>query len=120
MGFLRNVLIVVSDDNEKCRLLNDIPGWEYVSDYERAEGWFNFTLINKNENLFIVFKKLNTCVYESQTISPYRVDGKTDVKAPQEKDIHKDILFKLCMDIKEKYENGEVYCGIIPCEEDKI
>ena len=62
-----------------------------------------FTLVNKKENLYVVFKKLNSCVYESQTISQYQVDGKTDVKEPQEKDIHKDILFKLCMDIKEKY-----------------
>lgn len=119
MGFLRNVLLVVNNDNEKHRLLDDIPGWEYISDYERAEG-FDFTLVNKKENLFIVFKKLNSCVYESQTISQYQVDGNTDVKEPQEKDIHKDILFKLCMDIKEKYENDEVLCGIMPCKEDKI
>lgn len=120
MGFLRNVLIVVNDDNEKYRLLDDIPGWKYISDYERAEGWFDFTLVNKKENLFVVFKKIKDCVYRSGPISQYQVNGRTDVKEPQENDIHKDILFKLCMDIKEKYENGEVWCGIIPCEEDKI
>ena len=38
MEFLRNVLLVVNNDNEKHRLLDDIPGWKYISDYERAEG----------------------------------------------------------------------------------
>ena len=120
MEYLRNVLLVVNNDNEKYKLLDDIPGWEYSPDYKRAEGWFDFTLVNKKENLFVVFKKLNSCVYESQTISQINADGKTDVKGICEKDRHKDILFKLCMDIKEKYENDEVSCGIIPCKEDKI
>ena len=120
MEFLRNVLLVVNSDNEKHSLLDDIPGWEYIPDYERAEGWFDFTLVNKKENLFVVFKKLNSCVYESQTISLIKTDGKTDVKGTRETEIYKDILFKLCLDIKEKYENDEILCGIIPCKEDEI
>lgn len=119
MGFLRNVLIVVNNENETGKLLNDMPGWKFLEDYERAEGWL-FTLINEKRNLFIVFEKINDRVYRSGPVSPYQVNGKTDVHEPQEKDIHKDILFELCMDIKEKYKNGEIYCGITPCKEDKI
>lgn len=119
MDFLRNVLIFVNDEVKKDILLNNIPGWKYVVDYERAEGW-DFTLINEKENLFVVFKKLKDCIYESGSISSYKVNGKTDVREPQEKDMHNDILFKLCMSIKKKYVNLEVRCGIIPCESDEI
>ena len=119
MGFFRNVLIVVNNEDETEKLLNDLPDWKFFKDYERAEGWL-FTLVNEKRNYFIVFKEIKDCVYKSGTISPYLVNGKTDVREPQEADIHKDILFELCMDIREKYKNDEVYCGIIPCEEDKI
>lgn len=122
MEFLRYVLLVLEDEERKYELLNGIPNWEYCDKLEsdlRGAG-FSFKLINKTENIQISFKKIKDCVYTSVNVLPYNTDNVTELSEPQEEDIHNDILFKLCMDIKKKFVNLEVRCGIIPCENDKI
>lgn len=121
MDFYRYVLLIVESEDKKRELLDGIPEWEYSEELEsdlRSLG-FSFVLINKKENIIIYFKKLKNCVYTSMNVLPYNVSGLTAISEPQEKDIHNDILFKLCMVIKKKFINLEVRCGIIPSENDE-
>lgn len=120
MGYYRNILLVLESEDRRSELLNEIPKWEYCDKLDnclRAAG-YSFTLTNKTENTQISFKKIKDGVYISINVLPYNTDGLTEICEPQEKDIHNDILFKLCMEIKKKFVNLEIRCGIIPCESD--
>lgn len=122
MEFLRYVLLVLKNEEKKNDLLNKIPNWEYFDKLDNGLRYagYSFILINKAENMQIAFKKIKDCVYTSMNVFPYDVDNANEFIEPQEEDIHNDILFKLCMDIKKKFVNLEVRCGIIPCESDEI
>lgn len=122
MNFYRYVLIVLEKEERKCEFLNEIPNWEYSDELEpivRTSG-YSFVLINQIENIQIFFKKIQDCVYTSINVLPYEINKQDEIGEPQSKNIHDDILFKLCMSIKKKYVNNEVRCGIIPCESDEI
>lgn len=122
MEFYRYILLVIENEERKYELLNEIPNWEYCDKLEsdlRCAG-YSFILINKVENVQVYFKKIKDCVYTSMNVLPYNTNGLSEVYEPQEKDIHNDILFKLCMGVKRKFVNLEVRCGIIPCENDEI
>lgn len=122
MKFYRYILLVLENEERKRELLNEIPEWEYCDELDntlRASG-YSFVLTNKAENIQILFKKVKDCVYASINVLPYYTDELTEILEPQEKDIRKDILFKLCIAIKKKYVNLEIRCGIIPCENDEI
>lgn len=122
MEYYRYVLLVLESEDRKYELLNEIPKWEYCDELDnglRAAG-YSFVLINEKENMQISFKKINDGVYTSINVLPYNTDGTTEICEPQEKDIHNDILFKLCMEIKKKFVNLEMRCGIIPCENDEF
>ncbi len=118
MKYLRNVLLVINDKNDMKQLLNKIPNWEYRDDIDAASH-LEFCLVNNKENIVISFKKVANCVYRSLNVLPYHTNN-TVIKEPQDKDMHNDILFKLCMSIKKKFVNYEILCGIIPCEFDEI
>lgn len=122
MDFLRYVLLILENEDKKGELLNELSGWEYSEELKRGlrACGFSFALINKEENMIIYFKKIKDCVYTSMNVLPYNTDDLIEICEPQEKDIHNDILFKFCMEIKKKFENLEVRCGIIPCENDEI
>lgn len=121
MEYFRYVLLVIESEDRKFELLSNIPKWEYCDKLGtlHASGYC-FKLINKTENIQIFFKKINDCLYTSMNVNPYDTKGLTEICEPQEQDIHNDILFKLCMEIKKKYVNLEVRCGIIPCESDEF
>lgn len=118
MDYFRNVLLVINDKNEGKDLLNTITDWVYCDNLKNYES-FEFCLVNQKENIVISFVKVNEYAYRSVNVLPYFTDEIT-ISEPQEEDIHNDILFKLCMNIKKKFVNYEILCGIIPCEGDEI
>jgi len=122
MNFYRNVILVLENEERKCELLKKIPNWEYCDNLEPTirESDYSFKLVNKSEDISIYFRKVKDCIYRSVNVLPYKTGGLNKICEPQEKDIHNDILFKLCMNVKRKYVNFEVLCGIIPCEGDEI
>lgn len=120
MDFFRYVLLILEDEDKKSELINRLSDWKYSDALDpvvRSAG-FSFTLINENENKKVFFKKLKDCVYTSINVLPNNIDNLNEICEPQEEDIHNDILFKLCMDIKKEFVNLEVRCGIIPCTSD--
>lgn len=120
MEFYRYILLVLENEERKFDLLNGIPNWEYCDtlDSDLLEAGYSFTLISKEENIEILFKKIKDCVYTSINVLPYSTDNVNEISEPHEEDIHNDVLFKLCLSIIKKYVNFEVRCGIIPCEND--
>lgn len=122
MEYCRYVLLVLKSEEKKSELLNQIPNWRYCDELEwfvqKAE--YSFVLINEAENIEIYFRKIHDCVYKSINVLPYNTDGLFKIDEPQEKNMHNDILFKLCIEIKKKFENLEIECGIIPCKSDEI
>lgn len=118
MEFYRYVLLVINTEDAVCDQLSELPGWEYNSNVGNAKN-LSFRLINKNENIQITFEKMKNGVYRSLNVLPYKSSSNNPCE-PQEKDIHNDILFALCLCVKKKYVNNEVLCGIIPCENDGI
>lgn len=122
MEYYRNILLVLESEDRRCELLNGIPKWEYCDKLDNGlcEAGYSFTLTNKTENIQISFKKIKDCVYTSINVLPYNTNGLTEIREPQEKNIHYDILFKLCMEIKKKFVNLEIRCGIIPCLSDEF
>lgn len=122
MGFYRYILLILEDEERKYELLSEIPNWEYNDKIEndlRAAG-FSFTLINKEENIQVYFKKIKDCVYTSMNVLPYNIVNQSEIVEPQAEDIHNDILFKLCISIRRKYVNLELRCGIVPCDSDEF
>ncbi len=118
MKFFRNVLLVINDKDGWKNLLNTITDWVYYDDLKNCES-YEFCLVNQKENIVVSFKKVNECTYRSVNVLPY-ITNEINISEPQEKDIHNDILFKLCISIKKKFVNHEILCGIIPCEGDGI
>lgn len=119
MEFFRYVLLVLENEDKKSELINRLSDWKYNDELDpivRSSG-FSFTLINENENKIVSFKKLKDCVYTSINVLPNDVDNLNEMCEPQE-DIHNDILFKLCIDIRKEFVNLEIRCGIIPCVSD--
>ena len=118
MNYFRNLLLVINDEGEKESILNTIPHWNYCNNMDNFRE-FDFCLLNKEENIVVSFRKINDYTYMSVNVLPLETN-EINIGEPQEKDIHDDILFKLCMSIKKKFVNWEVLCGIIPCESDEI
>ena len=114
--YSRNVILVLTSGDRS--LLNKIPNWVYC---ENEQGFRppNFCLVNRKENIKISFKQISDNTYRSLNVLPNNTMD-TTIKEPQESDIHNDILFKLCLGVRKKFVDHEMFCGIIPCESDEI